>query len=115
MQWNNPITTSRFGHGSHFYNRGRSRHISAHQKLARVEGTQRRAMAYAEYGCAGKPLAHESIETRLRGLVHRRGRLIEEQPLRLLHQRAGKGDALLFAGGKLQRPMASLIEPPGEI
>ena len=53
-------------------------------------------MAYAEYSRAGKPLAHQSIQTRFRGLVHCRGRLIKEEPLGLLHQRASKGDPLLL-------------------
>ena len=63
-----------------------------------MEGTQRRAMAHAEYGRPREPLAHQSIEPRLRGLVHRRGRLIEEEPIGLLDERAGEGDALLLAG-----------------
>ena len=82
--------------------------------MASVEGAQGRSMTDAEHSRVGKPLAHQSIQTRLRSLVHCRGRLIKEEPLGLLHQRAGKGDALLFAGGKLERPMASLAEPFGE-
>ncbi len=89
--------------------------IGPHQKLARVEGTQCRAMAHAEYRRSREPLAHQSIKTRLRSLVNRRGCLVEEEPIGLLHQRASKGDALLFAGGKLERPMASLVEPLGEV
>src|SRR5258706_9461950 len=72
-------------------------------------------MAYAEYSRAGKPLAQQSIQTRFRGLVYCRGCLIKEEPLGLLHQRASKGDPLLFAGGRLERPMARLVEPLGEV
>ena len=64
-------------------------------------------MTDAEHSRVGKPLAQQSIQTRLRSLVHCRGRLIKKEPLGLLYQRAGKGDALLFAGGKSQRSSAS--------
>ena len=69
-------------------------------------------MAHAEYRRSREPLAHQSIQPRLRSLVNRRGRLVKEEPIGLLHERAGEGDALLLAGGKLERPMASLAEPP---
>ena len=51
-------------------------------------------MAYAEYSRAGKPLAHQSIQTRFRGL------LTAESSSRkshsgCSHQRASKGDPLL--------------------
>ena len=105
---NAKITSSRFGRGGHFHNGGGPAPIGPYQKLASLERTQCRPMTDAENSRAGKPLAQQSIETRLRGLIHRRGRLIEEQPLRLLYQRACKGDALLFAGEKLEleRPTA---------
>jgi hypothetical protein len=83
--------------------------------MAGVEGAQRRTMAYAEYSRAAAPLAHESIESSLRRLIHSRGRFIKKQPLRLSYERPGKGDALLFARGKLERPMSRLIQPPGKI
>jgi hypothetical protein len=76
------------------------------------EGTQARAMAYAEYSRAPKPVAHQSIEARLSLLVDRRSRLIEEELVGLLHERARKSDALLFTRGKLQCPMAGLAEAP---
>jgi hypothetical protein len=56
-------------------------------------------MAHAEYGRVLKPLAHQSIQARLRSVVHRRGRLIEEEPVGLLDECASKGYALLFTGG----------------
>src|SRR5262245_50661743 len=102
--------SSRFRHSCHFHDRGGPVPISPHQKLARVEGTQCRAMAHAEYGRLREPLAHQSIEPRLRSLVNRRGRLIKEEQIGLLHERAREGDALLLAGGKLERPMTSLTE-----
>jgi hypothetical protein len=78
-----------------------------------MEGAQRCAMAYAEYGGVPKPFAQQSIKACLCRLVNRRSCLIEEEPIRLLHQRAGKGNALLLAGGELERPMANLVESPG--
>ncbi len=106
MEWNGDIAASRFRYSGYLYDRGRSRPIGPHQKLASVEGAEGRSMTDAEHSRVGKPLAQQSIQTRLRSLVHCRGRLIKEEPLGLLHQRAGKSDALLFAGGKLERPMA---------
>ncbi len=113
MGWSGHIAASRFRYSGHFYDGGRSRPIGPHQKLASMEGAQCRAMADTEYRRVRKPLAQQSIQTRLRSLVHCRGRLIKEEPIGLLDQRSGKGDALLFAGGKLERPMASLAEPFG--
>src|SRR5438093_3287437 len=72
-------------------------------------------MADAEERGLRQPLAHELVETRFGRLVHRRGRLVEEEPLGLLHQRARKGDALLFAGGELLRPVGILVEAAGEL
>ena len=87
--------------------------IGPHQKLARMEGTQRRAMADAEYRRPREPLAHQSIEPCLRRLVNRRGRLVEKEPIGLLDQRSSEGDALLLARGELERPMANFVESHG--
>jgi hypothetical protein len=65
-------------------------------------------VADAEHGRPGEPLAHQPIEARLRRLVHCRSRLIEEEPVGLLDE----GDALLLAGGELERPVADVVEPP---
>src|SRR5262249_61192118 len=97
--------SSRFRHSCHFNDGGGPVPINPPQKLARMEGTQCSAMAHAESRRPREPLAHQSIEPRLRGLVNRRGRLIKEEPIGLLHERAGEGDSLLLARGKLERPM----------
>jgi hypothetical protein len=53
------------------------------------------------------------VEARFRCLVHRRGRFVEEQPIRFLHESAGKGNALLLTGRELKCPVAVLVEPGG--
>ena len=68
-----------------------------------MEGTQRRAMAHTEYGRPREPLAHQSIEPCLRSLINRRRCLVEKEPIGLLDQRSSEGDALLLAGGELER------------
>jgi len=70
-------------------------------------------MAHAEHGGPREPLAYQSIEARLRSLIDRRGRLVEEEPIGFLDHRAGEGDALLFTRRKLERPVAGLAEPSG--
>ena len=42
--------------------------------------------------------------------VERRERLVEEQHLRLGHEGAGDGDALLLAAGQLARPAAGMLD-----
>jgi hypothetical protein len=80
-----------------------------------MERAQRPPVAHAEHGRARELLAHQLIEARLGRLVHRRGRLVEEEPVGLLDESAGEGDALLLARGELERPVAGLVEPPGEL
>src|SRR2546425_1009781 len=72
-------------------------------------------MAHAEHGRRREPLAHQLVEARLRRLIHRRGRLVEEQPVGFLDEGAGKSDPLLLAGGELERPVSGLVEPPGQL
>src|SRR5262245_49901185 len=72
-------------------------------------------MADAEHGRSTEPLAHQLIETGLRRLVHRRGRLVEKEPFGLLDQGPGEGHALLLARGELKRPVRGLMQPPGEL
>ena len=111
---NAKITSSRSRYGSHFHDRARAGAVALYDKLARVEGTKRRPMAHTEHGRPREPLAHQPVEAALRSLIHRRGRLIEEEPIRLLNERASKGDASLFARGKSKRPMAGRVEPLGQ-
>ena len=86
--------------------------IGLHHEPARVEGTQRRPMAHAEHRRPREPLAHQPIEPCLRRLVHRRGRLVEKEPVGLLDQGSREGDALLLAGGELERPVAASSSRP---
>ncbi len=88
----------RFGRGRHFHDGGGAARGGLHFELTGVEGAQGRPMAHAEHGRPREPLAHQPIEARLRGIVHRRGRLVEKEPVRLLHQGPREGDALLLAG-----------------
>ena len=68
-----------------------------------MKGTQCRAMAHTEYRRSREPFAHQSIKPCFGGLVNRRGRLVEKEPIGLLDQRSSEGDALLLAGGELER------------
>jgi hypothetical protein len=78
-----------------------------------VKGAKRRPVTYAEERRSREPIAQQVIKARFRWLVHRGGRFVEEQPIRLLHESAGEGNALLLTGRKLKRPMAVLVEPSG--
>jgi len=108
---NSHINSGRFRHSRHFHDGGPIL-IGPYQEVASVGATQRRAMSDTEYSRAAQPFAHQSIEPRLGLLVDRRSSLVEEEPIGSLDQRSGECDALLFAGRKLQRPMAGLAEPP---
>src|SRR6185295_11109818 len=82
-----------------------------HHEPARMEGTERRSMADAEYRRLREPLAHQLIQARLRPLVDRRGRLVEKEPVGLLDQGPREGQSLLLAGGELECPVGGLVEP----
>src|SRR5262245_24700955 len=103
------------GGGGQLYQRRGAVSGELHHEPARVEGVQGGSMADAEQRRLGKPLAHQPIEAGLRRLVHRRGRLVEKEPLRLLDQRAGEGDALLLSGREPESPVGGLIEARGEL
>jgi hypothetical protein len=72
-------------------------------------------MADAEHGRLCEPFAQQPIEVRLRCLIHRRGRLVEEEPVGLLDEDPCEGNALLLARGELERPARGLVEAPGEL
>ena len=72
-------------------------------------------MADADHRRVGQPLLEEGVEPRLRLLVHGGGRLVEEEPLRLLHDGAGEGDALLLPGRELERLVGALVEALAEL
>jgi hypothetical protein len=61
-------------------------------------------MAHTEYRRSREPFAHQSIKPCFGGLVNRRSRLVEKEPIGFLDQRSSEGDALLLAGGELERP-----------
>ena len=69
-----------------------------------MKGTQCRAMAHTEYRRSREPFAHQSIKPCLRGLVNRRSRLVEKEPIGFLDQRSSEGDALLLARGRVGAP-----------
>lgn len=69
-------------------------------------------MAYTEYRRSRESLTDQSIKPRLGSLVHCRGRLIKEKPIRFLNQRPSEGDPLLLAGRELEGPMEVLAESP---
>src|ERR1700730_2455143 len=84
-------------------------------KALRVESPERRSMADADHRRPRQPLLEKGVEPRLRLLVHGGGRLVEEEPLRLLHDGAGEGDALLLPGRELERPVSALAETLAEL
>ena len=62
----------------------------------------------------GRRCARIRVEFGLELLVERRGRFVEEQPVRPHQQRAGDREALLLAAGKALRPDLLAIELVGE-
>jgi hypothetical protein len=72
-----------------------------------------RPVAHAEQRRLREPLTQQTVQARFRCLVESRGRFVEEQPIGLLDQSAGKSNSLLLTRRELKRPVASLIEPIG--
>ena len=56
----------------------------------------------------GDELAHQRVHANASQRIERGERFVEQQQLRLLHQRASKGDALRLAAGQVARPV---VEP----
>src|SRR3990170_5352860 len=79
------------------------------EEAARELGVAR-AVADGDDGRAGQPLDQQTIELRFRPLVERGRRLVEEQPLRLLQERARDRQSLLLPAGKLVGPVGGLVE-----
>ena len=63
----------------------------------------------------GRRSAQQLVHAPLGRLVERRGRLVEEQPVRAVEQRAREGEALLLAARQHQRPVGGLVEPRREV
>ena len=69
----------------------------AHVHAAVVEGREGRAVPDGYHGGVGQVFLDDPVDLGLGGLVERGGRFVQEQPVRLLEQRAGNGEALLLA------------------
>src|SRR2546428_12318033 len=101
--------------GGYVHDAGGPLSFRSHDELASVEGAKRSPVAHAEQGDLREPLAQEPVEARLGRLVQRRGRLVEEEPVRLLDKGAREGDPLLLARREPQRPVVGSIEPSGQL
>jgi hypothetical protein len=60
----------------------------------------------------GDEFANEIVHADTRERVERGERLVQQQKLRLLHQRAGEGHALRLSTGKVARPIVEPIAEP---
>src|SRR6266478_681016 len=89
--------------------------VADQHDVALVEGLERGAMADRDYGGCRQFLLEQTIQRRLGGLIQRRGRLVEEQILRPMQQRARESEALLFAERKHSVPVRFLLEPRREL
>ena len=58
-----------------------------------------------------QPLLQQAVQRRLGGFVERRGRLVEEQIIRRVQQRARDGEPLLLAERQHAIPVRLLVEP----
>jgi len=86
-------------HSRHFHDGGGPIGIRPHQKLARVESTERRAMSHAEYCRYREPFAYQLIKPCLCSLVNRQGRLVEKEPIGFLDQNSIEAEvrAILYS------------------
>src|SRR5436309_1498410 len=66
-----------------------------------MEGAQRGPMADAHDGGTRETGPDEPVQLRFGGLVERGGGLVEEEPLRPLHESADERDALLLPGERI--------------
>src|SRR5215207_318081 len=77
--------------------------------IALVESIERRAVSDRDDGGGRQFLLEQPIQRLLRGLVERRGGLIEEQVLRRMQQRACDSKPLLFAERQRSVPVSVLV------
>src|SRR5689334_2797 len=82
---------------------------------AAMELDEARSVTDRDDGGLGQPLEQEAVKFSLGRLVERARRFIEEQPLRLLQQRARDREPLLLAPRELVGPVSGLVEPVAEI
>ena len=80
-----------------------------------MEDFQAGAMADAHDRGLGQVLDQELHDVLLARLVERGGRLVHEDPLRLVDQRAREGDALLLAARQDLVPAVDLVEPVAQM
>src|ERR1700681_4159638 len=85
--------------------------VADQHDVALVEGCERGAMTDRDDGGCRQFLLEQTIQRRLRGLIQRRSRLVEEQILRPMQQRARQPEALLLAEREHPVPMRFLLEP----
>ena len=84
--------------------------LGLEREEAAVELHQARAVADRDGRRIREPLEQQAVELRLRGLVERAGRLVEEQPVGFLQQRARNRQPLLLAAGQLVAPLGGRVE-----
>ena len=80
-----------------------------------VLAKERRAVANADDAGMRQFPAHELVHLLLARLVEGRGRLIEEDPVRLDEKNAGKGKALLLTEREDAAPVVDVVEARDEI
>src|SRR5262245_17857372 len=86
------------GGGGGFLQRCRAVAVGADDEAAVVVGPEGGAVADADHRGRGEAFLDQRVEALLRVFIHGRGRLVEAEPVWLLDQGAGEGDALLLAG-----------------
>src|SRR3954469_25590455 len=73
------------------------------------------AMTHSDQNRLGEFGSEQFVEHQLQTLVHRRGRLVEEDGPRLVEQNSREGDPLLLADQQHLGPVPDVVEPDGEV
>src|SRR5215831_7101751 len=105
----------RSGGDGGFLQRRRAVTVGADDEAAVVEGAQGGAVADADHCGRGEAFLDQGVEALLRVFIHGGGRLVEEEPVWLLDQRAGESNPLLLARRELHRPVLALVEAGDEL
>src|SRR5947199_5868703 len=83
-----------------------------HQRQAtRVEGGKRRTVSDRNNGNVRQPILDELVEPRLRRLVERGARLVKEQEVGRMQDRARDAEPLLLAEREHPVPVPTLLQP----
>ena len=85
--------------------------LGAHFDAPLVESVERRPVADRDERRLRQFAGDRAIDLRLARFVQRRGRLIEEQPVRRSEQRARDRKPLLLAARQAQLPIVRIVEP----